>query len=599
MKLGRRILATVAAVVVAVVMTGCPSPLRPPPVEWVTVFDLSTDAAFQALPVGVPLTDEMLDGLPFDNNGAELMMVEHDGGRALRIVTPAINPEWRGINVLDSVLGFAVGDVITITGEVLSSEGQPHLSEDITAFVPLQGWNPVLSAGGPFSHEFDPLSSGEIVAIRSNTAWDNPPHLRFHVNRANSETLITGFTLSGNRPIGFEPPPPPPPPPPLPPLSVGLQHSADRFRAGDALPSGGEQRTAGFTVSTFGLTDSVIYFDGFGPGGWAGGPVVTIDTIGGFGTVDVSGRIVINQAGTGTGVLTLAPNNAVLAGFHPVTVAFGNEEVSSYLRIWPSSHGLIIGEERGELVDGVDTMLEVTVIGFLPGSGYIHFSNDNVTGLPPGIYASGIFDINGDGLGLGTLTLSGNAAEDGTFFPTVRLHGFETYFEVLIGGVLYSILEDEYVTYGSGSGIINASPWLNVSGGPTIEVERGEDEDGYWIAVTVSDRNNDWDTFDVILAGNITLVGEYAITITGVTTPGVDVRFQTIPNWGWQPEVTADENGEFELTRLFSFDGDEFATASHSGFSSFRIHLGEEAGPHHDFTIHSLEIYQAGSDDDD
>jgi len=460
MKLGRRILATVAAVVVAVVMTGCPSPLRPPPVEWVTVFDFATDATFQALPVGVPLTDEMLLGTPFENNGAELMMVEHDGGLALRIVTPGQDPEWRGIIMLNSVLGFAVGDVITITGEVLSAEGQPHLSEDITAFVPLQDWNPILSAGGPFSHEFDPLSTGSIAAIRTNTAWDNPPHLRFHVNRMNSETLITGFTLAGNRPIGFEPPPPPPPPPVMAPLSIALQNSADRFVTGTTAAA---DRTARFNVTTFGLTNTVIDFNW--SGNWGGpGSLVEVATPTIHGSVTSGGQILINQAGTGSGVLTLTPPAAVPAGFYDITLTIGGETATSWLRVWPSTSGTImtgefrggfdgrgrflvddyIEDEDGEEIPPEPQVVQLTVIANLgAGPGVIYFSSDNVRDLPDGIVPSGTFNIDEDGLGLGTLTLTGVSNEESLSHEvTVWLQGHDHIFELDVARPLVFSLQD-------------------------------------------------------------------------------------------------------------------------------------------------------------
>ena len=204
-----------ASVALAIVLTGCPTPLRPPPTEWVTIFDLSAWLADQDLG---PIDDDAgdFDGTPFAGAGASFAVVSHGGGRALQFTT---GPDaWRGLRLEYEFIEFMAGDEISFAVTASVGEIQPHFSIDIDGWNLLENWNAVLQQGQSITNTLT-VGPSDVVSIRNNTAFDNPPHLQLRTNRPYSVMLVTELVISGNRLPGWDPgggeatPPTPPPPP--------------------------------------------------------------------------------------------------------------------------------------------------------------------------------------------------------------------------------------------------------------------------------------------------------------------------------------------------------------------------------------------------
>jgi len=210
----KRWLFAAAAVAVAIALAGCPgtggpqeTPEPPPGAVRTTVFDMENDPVFQALAFGEISSTDLggFEGSPFQGAGATFTIVPHPDDatrRALQVDSAADN--WRGLDLPNARVGFAVGDEISIAG-FLVTEGQPTFNVDVAAWTPLQGWNPQLAAGAEFENEFTPLTAAEVIAIRNNTAHDAPSPLRFVLGNPNRVAVITDLTIVGLR-DGVTPP---------------------------------------------------------------------------------------------------------------------------------------------------------------------------------------------------------------------------------------------------------------------------------------------------------------------------------------------------------------------------------------------------------
>jgi len=168
-----------------------------------TVFDLANDVVFQALPLNIPITDEMFEGTPFRYAGASFMAVQESGRRALHFSTGDIY--WRGLRIDHSFVNFAAGDTIRIAGRVVTGTVRVHLCYNINSFgAPLGGWNPILVEGNAFEREFT-LSAEDVSAIIANAHFGNPSHLQLRTRESGSEMIITELIIRGERPQGWTP----------------------------------------------------------------------------------------------------------------------------------------------------------------------------------------------------------------------------------------------------------------------------------------------------------------------------------------------------------------------------------------------------------
>jgi len=450
MKIGRWILATVAAVATAVVLAGCPSPLRPappPPVQMEGYFSLADQ--LDGLTVGETDRGVIFAGAPIAGAGGEAQVLFEvvevsydeqnsrwvypavDDGRpirnALRIETVT---DWAGMDLAHAnfaghaegpVFAFQAGDTIEISGQFLSSG---DLTGGRAVFFGLGGaWappfpvhdvipdtigitddRPFVEAGAYafFTFQYAHMTPSHVMSIASAS----PPVLRFRGNTPGGVYIITDLVVERNVAASV--------------VTVGDQ-------TGTAIVAR-EAGTASFQVGASFLDGGAGDINFMTPG------VVTISgPTGGLAAISVSAEsdvLEINDYGSSASAATLVLNvgdNSV-AGTYIVTVALRNAISTATLTVGPGRYVTVsqigFNEERptfevvasnlatrtGLVVFGVE-VTEVGEIGnlddFEADEDPVPLDGVSVVGAPTGFTVT-----DGSGSGLLTLDIS-NANWDG------------------------------------------------------------------------------------------------------------------------------------------------------------------------------------------
>jgi len=396
-RIGSIVVAMVAAMTV-LVMTGCGyGAAGGPPGEWVTVFDLATDDNFQALPVG-PLTtaaavSAAFEGTPLTDVGTlgthvRYAIVLHEGRNALQVETLV---SWSGVDVTSSFVEFTVGDEITVRGQVTVGSGQMLLNVNHAGWAPLQGWNPNISTGGTFENEFESLNVPMVNSIMAAS----PPNIRIRSNADTMTFILTDLVIEGYR-EGWAPPPS---------VTAGEQ-------TGPVLVPG-EAGEVTFAISANNLDIPAAWFGDANtrPVDFEDDGVVTGLPEG----VSASGTITLNRSGasTGTNTLTLSVDEGAdtVTGTHMVSITLFDVTGIVGLVVGPGRY-VTVSDQAGFLMPGMEgnLLFFVTASNLDVTDTVIDFRTGGVvSGLPPGITASGTIRIDAAGNGQGILALSGSA----------------------------------------------------------------------------------------------------------------------------------------------------------------------------------------------
>jgi len=209
----RNLFLALAAMAVAVILTGCPTPLRPdvpPPVQMVEIFNLADHLA--TLRVGETDPDVIFDGIPLTGGGGipsnlSIEVVSHNGSNALEV---SVVQQWAGIDLVHrdfrdppvlEEFNFQVGDIIAIEGT--NAANFMIFNLDHQGWSTLQDWEGNdYAPGQEFEHEFNPLSAVDVVAIGADAAAAGPGNnlrtIRIRGNQTDSSFIIANLTVQRN-----------------------------------------------------------------------------------------------------------------------------------------------------------------------------------------------------------------------------------------------------------------------------------------------------------------------------------------------------------------------------------------------------------------